>query len=216
MYCTLLSYQSLLGSCSHDPSQTNYDRPSKRKVGEELGSPLSATCGLQTSSRRLQCTTALQSESATREMGQTQRTKKETMSEERRKRLDSIGFTWKVREAHIPVDWEIRFQQLVDYKRVHGNCNVPIKYNANPQLGNWVRQQRTKKETMSEEKRKRLNSIGFTWKVREAHIPVDWEIRFQQLVDYKRVSRQLQRTTRVQRESTTREWVRHNEQIRRQ
>ena len=74
---------------------------------------------------------------------------------------------WKVREAHIIVDWEVRFQQLVDYKRVHGDCNVPQSYKANQQLGRWVSTQRTNKETMSEERRKRLNSIGFTWKVRE-------------------------------------------------
>ena len=119
-----------------------------------------------------------------------QRTKEETMSEEKRKRLNSIGFTWKVREVHIPVDWEIRVQQLVEYKRVYGNCIVPIvptRYQPNPQLGKWVSTQRENKETMSEERRNMLNSIGFTWKVREAHIIVDWEIRFQHLVDYKRV-----------------------------
>ena len=114
----------------------------------------------------------------------TQRKNKDTISGERRKQLDSIGFTWKVRETPFSVLWEVRFQELVDYKQVYGNCNVPIIYNANPQLGNWVRKQRTNKETMSEERRKKLNSIGFTWKV---HISVDWEIRFKQLVDYKRV-----------------------------
>ena len=137
-----------------------------------------------------------------------QRTKKETMSEERRKKLNSIGFTWKFR-YRIPVPWEVRFQQLVDYKQVHRDCNVPHRYQPNPQLGfwvdtqrrnnvpsvykqnpplgSWVGKQRHKKETMSGERREKLNSIGFTWKVREAHILVDWEIRFQQLVEYKRV-----------------------------
>ena len=28
------------------------------------------------------------------------------------------------------VDWEVRFQQLVEYKRVHGDCNVPQEYKA--------------------------------------------------------------------------------------
>ena len=116
-----------------------------------------------------------------------QRVNKETMREELRKRLDSIGFVWKLRATPISVLWEVRFQQLLDYKRVHGNCNAPREYNANPQLGTWVNSQRTKEETMSEERREKLNSVGFTWKVREAHILVDWEIRFQQLVEYKRV-----------------------------
>ena len=44
-----------------------------------------------------------------------------TMSEERRKRLNSLGFIWKVREAYIIVSWEVSFQELVEDKRVHGN-----------------------------------------------------------------------------------------------
>ena len=95
----------------------------------------------------------------------TQRNAK-TMSEERRKRLNSNGFTWKIREAHITVDWEVRFQELVEYKRVHGNCNVPQDYKANPALGIWVMRQRTNKETTSANKRNQLNSIGFVWRLK--------------------------------------------------
>ena len=107
------------------------------------------------------------------------------MSEEKRKRLNSIGFTWKIREAHIRVDWEVRFQELVEYKRVYGNCNVPQRYKANTQLGRWVYTQRRTKETMSEEKRNQLNLIGFVWRI--DHAIIDWEARFQELVEYKRV-----------------------------
>ena len=110
------------------------------------------------------------------------------MSEEKRKRLNSIGFTWKIREAHIIVDWEVRFQELVDYKRVYGNCNVPSRYKENRQLGKWVDKQRIsyKKDKMSVEIRNKLVSIGFVWRLTE-HAIVDWEVRFQQLVEYKRV-----------------------------
>ena len=87
--------------------------------------------------------------------------------------------------SKIDLKWETRFQELVEYKRIHGNCNVSTLDKANPHLGRWVHNQRTKEETISEERRKRLNSIGFTWKV---HIFVDWEVRFQALVDYKRVN----------------------------
>ena len=109
------------------------------------------------------------------------------MSEERRKRLNSIGFVWKLRATPILVDWEVRFQQLVEYKRVYGNCNVPQHYQPNPQLRTWVMNQRTRKETMSENKRNQLNSIGFVWKFRATPIYVDWGVLFQQLVEYKRV-----------------------------
>ena len=59
-------------------------------------------------------------------------------------------------------------QQL---KEEYNNYNVPQKYKENPQLGGWVRKQRQSKNTMSEEPRKRLNSIGFTWEVQGAHRP---------------------------------------------
>ena len=117
----------------------------------------------------------------------TQRKVSWSLSKDQIDRLNSIGFTWKIRETHIRVDWEVRFQELVDYKRVHGHCNVPRDYKANPHLGTWIGLQRRTKQTMSEERRKRLNSIGFTWKFRKAYISVPWEVRFRQLVDYKRV-----------------------------
>ena len=95
-----------------------------------------------------------------------QRTKEETMSEERRKRLNSIGFVWKVQNIDISDLWKVRFQQLVDYKQVHRDCNVPQRYKPNPQLGTWVNtQRRTKEETMIEEKQKILDSIGFVWRL---------------------------------------------------
>ena len=93
----------------------------------------------------------------------TQRTQKETMREERRNKLVSIGFIWRINKL---VDWEVRFQQLVEYKRVHGNCNVPWMYKESRQLGRWVTHQRTKKETMSENRRNQLNSIGFVWRLK--------------------------------------------------
>ena len=116
-----------------------------------------------------------------------QRQRKATMSDNRRNQLNSIGFTWKVRETPISVPWDVRFQQLVEYKRVHDNCNVPQDYKANLQLGNWVCNQRQRKATMSDNRRNQLNSIGFTWKVRETPISVPWDVRFQELVEYKRV-----------------------------
>ena len=40
--------------------------------------------------------------------------------------------------------WEDRFQRLQVYKRKHGDCLVPAKYEEDPQLGNWLRvQQKT-------------------------------------------------------------------------
>jgi len=70
----------------------------------------------------------------------------------------------------------------VDYKRVHGNCNVSQGYKPDKALGIWVKTQRKNKEAMSDKRRKKLNSIGFAWKFLET-----WGVRFQQLVKYKRI-----------------------------
>ena len=110
------------------------------------------------------------------------------------------------REKANQKKWEARFEELVDYKQVHGNCNVPAIYKTIPQLGTWVGRQRTKEETMIEEKRKRLNSIGFVWKLRATPICVPWEVRFQQLTCGLQTSlRKLQCTKGIQNESKTKE-----------
>ena len=40
---------------------------------------------------------------------------------ERIEQLESIGFAWDPREQA----WDTRFKELVEYKKEHGNCNVP-------------------------------------------------------------------------------------------
>jgi hypothetical protein len=63
-----------------------------------------------------------------------------TMSQYRIEQLQSLGFTWKV--AAPPVGWDQRFQELLEYKRLNGDCNVPQTYPENRPLGRWVMKQR--------------------------------------------------------------------------
>mmetsp|Transcript_31618 Transcript_31618/g.47780 ORF Transcript_31618/g.47780 Transcript_31618/m.47780 type:complete len:347 (+) Transcript_31618:1880-2920(+) len=59
--------------------------------------------------------------------------------------------------------WYHRFQELVEFKRKYGHCNVRQKYKENPALGIWVNKQRCSRETLSEEKYGVLESINFDW-----------------------------------------------------
>ena len=59
--------------------------------------------------------------------------------------------------------WDVMFDRLMNYKNQHGNCEVPQKYMGDPQLGRWVRKQRQKRDKMSEERKARLEEIGFQW-----------------------------------------------------
>ena len=40
------------------------------------------------------------------------------------------------------IKWEQRYNELKQYKTIHGNTNVPQSYRENTQLGRWVRRQR--------------------------------------------------------------------------
>jgi hypothetical protein len=82
----------------------------------------------------------------------TQRTerKKGKLSEERVRLLEGIGFEW-VRHEHVL--WEDRFEQLKAHKATKGDCNVPQGY------------ERGRKGTLSKEKVKQINKLGFQWVV---------------------------------------------------
>merc|ERR1712110_306651 len=81
-------------------------------------------------------------------------------------------------------EWDDMFQRLVDYKNECKSTNVPYRYKADPQLANWVHNQRTRysKKEISADRINRLKQIGFVWNSRD----VEWDDMFQRLVDYKK------------------------------
>ena len=107
----------------------------------------------------------------------TQRTKRDRLTEERRSRLEALGFDW----DPIASFWEKMFAELVGYKEVHGDCNVPRGWPENLQLATWVGTQRTKKETLTADRVSRLEALGFDWDPRATA----WEKMFAELVGYK-------------------------------
>jgi hypothetical protein len=110
----------------------------------------------------------------------TQRSCADTISEERRKQLDNIGFIWDPRE----MDWEEGFSHLRSYRDREGHCRVPQSYMEHGyRLGQWVSVQRVRlnKITLSDEHRQRLDDLGFIWNVLEA----DWDEGFSYLKSYK-------------------------------
>ena len=82
---------------------------------------------------------------------------------ERRQRLDEIGFVWDVHTQQ----WEEGFAALIVYKNREDDCLVPAKHEEGDfKLGIWVTGQRSKKETLTPERRQRLDDIGFVWNIR--------------------------------------------------
>jgi hypothetical protein len=109
-----------------------------------------------------------------------QRTKqsKGRLSQERIQRLDDLGFVWNSNTAA----WEEMFAALVEYKNLHGDCNVPSRFISNPQLGQWVMIQRKakRKNKINSNRLQRLEGLGFVWNSNTAA----WEEMFAALKDY--------------------------------
>ena len=105
--------------------------------------------------------------------------KKGRLSPERFKELEILGFVWDTLEAQ----WEEMYEILVDYKREHGDCNVPKRYPENPTFGNWILNQRQnyKKYQLSQDKIERLNGLGFIWDT----IDLRWENKYSELLIYR-------------------------------
>ena len=107
-----------------------------------------------------------------------QRANRDTMSAERRQRLDAIGFVWDQRGS----GWEEGFAALTTFKAREGNCLVPKPHVEGAfKLGAWVSRQRTNRDTMPTERRQRLDAIGFVWDSLESA----WEEGFAALTTFK-------------------------------
>lgn len=90
-----------------------------------------------------------------------QRYRKNLLSAKRKWRLDAIDFVWDWRDHR----WEQNFAALLNFKRQTGHCRVPILYKKGDlKLGWWVVTQRRNRREMSDERRARLNKIGFVWR----------------------------------------------------
>lgn len=97
---------------------------------------------------------------------------KSSMSPDRLAALQSIGFVWAKRKGQAT--WDIKYQQLLEYRAQHGDCLIPTKYSQNPALGRWVSTQREHyrmwksgdpKTKMTLQKIRMLDEIGFVWRL---------------------------------------------------
>jgi len=109
--------------------------------------------------------------------------------------LQEIGFTWF--ESHFEEfdrHWEKMFSKLMKFRAVHGHCRVPIESKEDPELGNWVKNQRAlyRKGTLPEDRQKRLEDDGFEWKVKDAKTYKNpspkfeklWRQRYEELIQF--------------------------------
>jgi hypothetical protein len=97
--------------------------------------------------------------------------KHSTLSEKRMKILDKVGFVW----SRHSTGWEERYNELVEFARLHGHCHVPSSFPENHQLAVWVRCQRrqyklgqgNRSSTMTRERIITLLRLGFEFNPRK-------------------------------------------------
>jgi len=116
------------------------------------------------------------------------------MTEDKIQALKEIGFQWSMREiGNGNSSWDKWLEQLRAYKDEHGDTDVALKYPKNPCLGAFVNRQRTEyrkmqqgaQSSLTEERIKSLDELGFKWQMRVSRTP--WEQRVKELREFKEV-----------------------------
>jgi hypothetical protein len=115
--------------------------------------------------------------------------KPSTMTAERLRAFDGVGFSRGRSKADFSSIWSVRLQQMREFKVEFGHCFVPLKYLVNPKLGPWVLVQRRncrlyqegKPSRMTAERIRELECLEFKWE----QTYINWNERFEQLREFK-------------------------------
>jgi hypothetical protein len=89
---------------------------------------------------------------------------------------------------HQADQWDLKFDELIDFKKQHGHFNVLHTFPENLVLAGWVKRQRCqyrlknerKASTMTDRRVKKLEKAGFVWDVHN----MAWEERLKDLQEY--------------------------------
>ena len=94
----------------------------------------------------------------------TQRRSKQTLTHKQISKLNSVGFDW----DYFKTQWEECFLYLKNFVLEEGHAIVPRSYKTKDgfALGNWVSAQRTNKKKIKPERKSKLDSLGFVWKLK--------------------------------------------------
>ena len=108
-----------------------------------------------------------------------QRSKKDKLTPDQLKRLNSIGFSW----DPIAEQWEQNFAALQKFRKRKGHCRVEPGCKVDGlSLDHWVSNQRSRKDKLTPDQLKRLNSLGFSWDP----IAEQWEQNFAALQKFRK------------------------------
>lgn len=120
-----------------------------------------------------------------------------TLSEERRKKLESVDFPWSAESDPVAV-WEARLAELREFTAKNGHCNVPTN-GPERKLGLWLSRQRSarRKGKLPADKVAMLSSLGINWMQVEERS--DWEKYFADLQNHLKAAGTIKLSSRERR-----------------
>ena len=146
-----------------------------------------------------------------------QQRRKGVLSAERIAKVDALGFRWDGAKKTRMVDgiseaWRARFADLLRYKEVQGNCDIPVKWKEDKKLANWVSQQRQlyNRGSLHAARVKLLEEAGFSWR-RDAQT---WQERYSALLQFKSRTGNCDVPTTYQEDPDLGMWVANQRRLR--
>ena len=109
--------------------------------------------------------------------------KKGKLSAERTAALEALGLSWGSVKKDPEASWDEQYNELAEYRRRHGDCNVKQSHTG---LGRFVHWQRciNKKGKMDPTRKARLDELGFNWGA-TTNGNQKWHQRYEELKQYK-------------------------------
>jgi hypothetical protein len=111
------------------------------------------------------------------------------------------------------MQWNMKYEQLVEFKRTNGHCMVPCKYKQDKSLWQWVRTQRRNHNNnkMRPDRKKILDEIGFVWKLDGTHTMYQydklWHKQYEKIVEFKRKNGHCLVPKRYEQDKSLGQWV---------
>ena len=114
--------------------------------------------------------------------------------------------------SHLMI-WERQFRQLVEFRRAHGHCQVPVGGGSRVTLSRWVARQRRLSQAglLDRQRRGQLAEIGFEWDPHQER----WEEMCDRLAAYERARGDCLVPVRWPEDPPLAGWVRFQRALRR-
>ena len=107
--------------------------------------------------------------------------------------------------------WCQRFEDLVQFRKEHGHCLVPLDWPENPPLAHWIKHQRCqykakqdgKHSTLTPARQRALEELGFVWDSHRA----TWDEKFNELSMFQSMNGHCNVPTKFKENSKLSTWM---------